>query len=86
MICYLSLTQLTVHSDIEKLSGAEIDISRGDREKVPEADDGVHVNESENNEKVTIYLTSLIQTCFTFVLNLYYYLLFLLSLSKAELF
>ena len=54
MICYLSLTQLTVHSDIEKLSGAEIEISRGDREKVPEADDGVRVNESENSEKVTI--------------------------------
>ena len=54
MICYLSLTQLTIHCDIEKLSGAEIDISRGDREKVSEADDGVCVNESENSEKVTI--------------------------------
>ena len=49
---YLSLMQLTVHSDIEKLSGAEIDISRGDRENVPETDDGVCVNESENSEKV----------------------------------
>ena len=28
---YLSLTQVTVHSDIEKLSGAEIDINCGDR-------------------------------------------------------
>ena len=54
MICYLSLMQLTVHSDIEKLSGAEINISRGDRGKVPEADDGVCVNESENSEKVNI--------------------------------
>ena len=31
MICYLSLTQVTVHSDIEKLSGAGIDINYGDR-------------------------------------------------------
>ena len=54
MVCYLSLMQLTVHSDIEKLSGAEIGFSRGDREKVPEADDGVCVNESENIEKLTI--------------------------------
>ena len=54
MICYLFLMQLTVHSDIEKLSGAEIDISCRDREKLPEADDGVRVNESENSEKVTI--------------------------------
>ena len=46
--------QLTVHSDIEKLSGAEINISRGDRGTVPEADDGVCVNESENSEKVNI--------------------------------
>ena len=54
MICYLSLMQLTVHSDIEKLSGAEISISRGDSEKVPEADDGVCVNESENSKKGNI--------------------------------
>ena len=46
--------QLTVHCDIEKLSGAEIGFSRGDRETVPEADDGVCVNESENIEKLTI--------------------------------
>ena len=45
---YLSLTQLTVHSDIEKLAGAEIDISSDDRENVPES------IESENSEKVTI--------------------------------
>ena len=51
---YLSLTQVTVHSDIEKLSGAEIDINCGDRQKLPETDDGVPVNESENSEKVTI--------------------------------
>ena len=31
MICYLSLTQVTVHSDIKTLSGAEIDINCGDR-------------------------------------------------------
>ena len=45
---YLSLTQLTVHSDIETLAGAEIDISSDDRENVPEA------IESESSEKVTI--------------------------------
>ena len=54
MICYLSLTQVTVHSDIKTLSGAEVDINCGDRQKVSETDDGVPVNESENSEKVTI--------------------------------
>ena len=47
--------QFTVHSDIEKLSGAEVNISRGDREKVlePDADDGACVNELKNSQNVT---------------------------------
>ena len=50
-----SANKISIHYfDIEKLSGTEFDISPGDREKVPEAYDGICVNESQNIENVAI--------------------------------